>query len=70
MPDSRRVRCKEFGDDVLKIEVNAYLSTTDWGVYLELAEELNIRILATVAAAGTSLVLPARVLHMDTECNR
>jgi MscS family membrane protein len=65
LEDSRRVRFKEFGDDALKIEVNAYLNTTEWGEYLRLAEELNIRIMEIIARAGTSLALPSQVLHVE-----
>jgi MscS family membrane protein len=57
--NSHRVRFTEFADDALLVEVYAYLTTTDWAEYLELAEELNIRILEIVARAGTSLSLPA-----------
>jgi MscS family membrane protein len=45
--------------------VYAYLNTTDWAKYLELAEDLNIRILEIVAQAGTSLSLPARTMHVE-----
>ena len=65
LPESQRVRFKEISDDALLIEVNSYLDTTDWATYLELAEELNIRILEIVTQAGTSLSLPARVLHIE-----
>jgi MscS family membrane protein len=65
LPESQRVRFKEIADDALLIEVNSYLDTTDWATYLELAEELNIRILEIVTQAGTSLSLPARVLHIE-----
>jgi MscS family membrane protein len=65
LPDSQRVRFKEIADDALLIEVNSYLNTTDWAMYLELAEELNIRILEIVADAGTSLSLPAKTLHLE-----
>jgi MscS family membrane protein len=65
LPEKCRVRFKKFGDDALKVEVNAYLSTTEWGEYLELAEELNIRILEIVASAGTTMALPAQVLHLE-----
>jgi MscS family membrane protein len=60
-----RVRFTEFADDALLVEVDAYLATTDWAEYLELAEELNIGILEIVARAGTSLSLPARTLHVE-----
>jgi len=65
LPERRRVIFKKFGDDALKVEVNAYLSTTEWGEYLELAEGLNIGILEIVVAAGTSMALPAQVLHLE-----
>jgi MscS family membrane protein len=65
LQDSHRVRFKEIADDALLIEVYAYLDTTAWSVYLELAEELNMRILEIVAQAGTTLSLPARTLHIE-----
>ena len=65
LQDNHRVRFKEISDDALLIEAYAYLDTTDWAEYLELAEELNIRILEIVARAGTTLSLPARVLHVE-----
>ncbi|RLA31835.1 MAG: hypothetical protein DRR11_09785 [Gammaproteobacteria bacterium] len=65
LPDSQRVRFHEIADDALLVEANAYVNTTDWARYLELAEDLNISILEIVAAAGTSLSLPARTLHVE-----
>jgi MscS family membrane protein len=65
LQDNHRVRFKEIADDALLIEVYAYLNTKDWSVYLELAEELNMRILEIVAQAGTTLSLPARTLHIE-----
>jgi MscS family membrane protein len=65
LQDGHRVRFKEIADDALLVEVYAYLDTTAWSVYLELAEELNMRILDIVAQAGTTLSLPARTLHIE-----
>ncbi len=65
LEDGQRVRFKEIAEDALLIEVYAYFDTTEWVTYLELAEELNIRILEVVAATGTSLSLPARTLHIE-----
>ena len=61
----QRVRFKEIAEDALLVEVYAYLNTTDWDVYMELAEELNMKILDIVADAGTSLSPPARMLHIE-----
>ena len=60
-----RARFKEIAEDALLIEVYAYLNTTDWAVYMELAEELNMKILGVVSAAGTTLSPPARMLHIE-----
>jgi MscS family membrane protein len=63
--DNHRVRFTNIADDALLIEVYAYVNTREWAVYLELAEELNMRILGIVAQAGTTLSLPARTLHIE-----
>ena len=65
LEDRQRVRFKEIGADALLVEVYAYLKTTDWATYMELAEELNMKILGVVAAAGTTLSPPARTLHIE-----
>ena len=65
LQDNHRVRFKEIADDALLVEAYAYLDTTEWAEYLELAEELNIQILEIVARAGTTLSLPARALHVE-----
>jgi MscS family membrane protein len=65
LQDGHRVRFSEIADDALLVEALAYLDTTDLAEYLELAEGLNIRILEIVAAAGTSLSLPARTLYVE-----
>ena len=65
LQDNHRVRFRKFGDDALKIEVFAFLNTTDWAEYLGLAEELNIRIMEIIARAGTSLALPSQTLQIE-----
>jgi len=65
LQDNYRARFKEIADDALLVEVYAYLRTTDWAEYLGYAQELNLRILEIVAAAGTSLALPASTLYLE-----
>jgi MscS family membrane protein len=62
--DNCRVRFIEFDEHSLSVEVYAYLTTTDWPEFLEMAEELNIRILEIVSEAGTSLFMPAKVFDV------
>ena len=65
LPEGHRVRFKEISSDALLVELYAYLDTTSWTEYLELAENLNIQTLNIVAKAGTSLALPAQTLHIE-----
>lgn len=65
LQDNHRVRLKEIAEDALVVEVYAYLATTDWAEYLEIAEGLNIQILKIVSQAGTSLYPPARAVQLD-----
>jgi MscS family membrane protein len=41
--------------------VFAYIDTKDYGEYLEIAEDLNLRIMDVIKAAGTELAIPARL---------
>ncbi len=63
--DGHRVRFNEIGDDALKLEIFAYFDTQDWAEYLQLAEDMNLRVLDIVTAAGTSLALPASTLRIE-----
>jgi len=63
--DGHRVRFNEIGDDALKLEIFAYFDTQDWAEYLALAEDMNLRVLDIVTAAGTSLALPASTLRIE-----
>ncbi len=65
LQDNHRARFKEFADDALLVEVYAFFGTQDWAEYLELSEDLNMRILQTVAKAGTTLALPSKTLHIE-----
>ena len=69
MKDNYRARFKEIADDALLIEIYAYLRTTNWPEFLEMAEDLNMAILDIVAASGTSLALPAQTLVVEHLAN-
>ena len=62
-PVPARVRFKEFGEYSLDLEVFAYLNTTDYNKYLELAEALNIQIIEAISQAGTSIAVPVQMMH-------
>jgi MscS family membrane protein len=62
---SARIRFAGFGNSSLDLEVFSYITVTDYGEYLEVAEDLNLRIMDIVAAAGTCLALPAQMTYLD-----
>ena len=66
-PDSARVRFVEFGEYSLDLEIFAYVNVTDFGEFLEVAEDLNLRIMEVVKAAGSELAVPARIQYQITK---
>ena len=54
-----------FGNYSLELNVLAFVLTTDYLEYLEIAEELNMRILEIVDAAGAELANPAKELFKE-----
>ena len=63
--ENHRVRFNDFAKHAMQIEVFAYLTTTDWAEFLELAEALNIRIVEIVREAGASLFMPSGTLYVE-----
>lgn len=61
---SARIRFAGFGSSSLDLEVFSYVTVTDYGEYLEIAEDLNLRIMDIVAAAGSSFALPSRTTYV------
>jgi MscS family membrane protein len=63
--DNPRVRFQQIGKDALELVVFAYTDTRTWPDHLEVAEDLNMKILDIVDSAGTSLALPGQTLYMQ-----
>jgi MscS family membrane protein len=64
-PDPARVRFVELGAYSLDLEIFAYVKTTDYAEYLEVAEDLNLRIMEIVAAAGSSFAFPSQTTYIE-----
>lgn len=58
LQEGPRVNFLEIGDEALVIEGSAYLDTTVWSEYLELAGGLNLAILEVIEGAGAKLARP------------
>lgn len=66
-PDPARVRFVSFGDYSLDIEIFAYIHAADVSEYLEIGEDLNLRIMEIVANAGTGFAFPSQTLYLGKD---
>lgn len=57
------VRFKSFGEYSLDVEVFAYIGVKSYDESLEVAEDLNLRIMDVVSAAGTDFAFPSEVQY-------
>jgi len=60
-----RVRFTDVDEYSIALRVEAYLKTVDFTVYLELAEDLNLRLIDTVRNAGTWFAVPSRTVRIE-----
>lgn len=65
--DPRRVRFVGFGASSLDIEVYAYIETTDWNEYLELREEIYLKMMDAVERAGTGFAFPSQTVYLTQD---
>ena len=57
------VRFSGFGEYALNLEVFAYIGVTDYTESLEIAEDLNLRVMEIIAAAGSDFAFPAQIQY-------
>lgn len=64
-PDPARIRFESFGAYSLNLGIFAYVNVTDFGEYLEVAEDLNLRIMDIVEKAGTGFAFPSQTTYIE-----
>jgi MscS family membrane protein len=62
-PVPARVRFIEVGLSGVKIEIFAYVDTADINVFLEIQEELLLKMMEVVGSSGLSFMLPSQTIH-------
>jgi MscS family membrane protein len=65
--DVQRTRFKAFGAFSLDIEVFAWINTTDYTRYTEIAEDLNFKIMEIVERSGSSFAFPSQTLYLGRD---
>ena len=63
--DPARVRFAGYGDFSLNVELFAFVNTRDWGEFLAVQEDLNLRIKDIVEGCGTGFAFPSQTLYME-----
>ncbi len=63
-PDPARVRFTGFGACSLDLAIFAYVRVTDYAEFLEVAEDLNLRIMDIVEAAGSGFAFPSSTTYV------
>ncbi len=62
-PEPARIRFAGFGAYSLDLEIFAYVRTTDYGEFLAIQEDINLRIMDIVAASGTGFAFPSQTTY-------
>jgi len=65
--DPLRVRFVGFGASSLNIEINTFVGTRDVEEFFAIREELFLRIMDLVAAAGTGFAFPSQTLYLGRD---
>lgn len=63
--DLDRVHFKDFGDSSLNFEVVYYVGTADYNKYMNIQEEMNLKIKEQVEKLGVGFAFPSRTIYMD-----
>lgn len=67
LPATARVRLIRFAESSLELEVSAYVSARDWNHFLEIQEELLMRIREVIGSTGAEIGYPARTVYLKNE---
>jgi MscS family membrane protein len=67
--NSIRVRFLRLGAYSLDVDVFAYILARDWAHFLEIQEELLLRIAEIVNAAGTSMAFPSQTMYVENQAS-
>jgi MscS family membrane protein len=64
LPESTRVRFLRFAESSLELEVFAYIAARDWNHFLEIQEDVLIKIRQLIDSAGAEIACPSRAIYL------
>jgi MscS family membrane protein len=65
--DSVQVRFVRFGAFSLDLEIVAYIFARDWNHFLQIQEELLLRVMEIVQEAGAQIALPSQTMYFTAD---
>lgn len=66
-PEPARVRLIELGESSIRIEVFAFIETRTFDTFMEVKEDLILRIMDIVAASGTDFAFPSQTVYLSRD---
>jgi MscS family membrane protein len=63
-PDPARIRFIGFGENALNLEIFSYINTTSNDEFLEVQEDLLLRMMDVINASGSGLAFPSQTLYL------
>ena len=69
-PESARVRFVGVGDSSFNLEFFAYVLTRDFGEFLEVQEDLLLRMMDVVEASGSSFAFPSQTIYLGRDTGK
>lgn len=66
-PSPARIRLIELAASAINLEIFAYISTSDFEEFMEIREDLLLRMMDTVKASGSVLALPSQTLYLSPD---
>lgn len=66
-PETIIVTFDQYGESSLDIFLNFFTKTTNYGEYLRVKEDINLKIMEIIEDEGVSLSLPSRTIYFDPQ---
>jgi len=66
-PDPARARFIGFGESSLRIEIFAYIMTSDWNEFMAIREDILLRMMDIVAESGSGFAFPSQTLYLGRD---
>ncbi|WP_374163576.1 mechanosensitive ion channel family protein [Arcticibacter sp. MXS-1] len=66
-PDPARIRMIEIAPDCLKLEVFAYVDAIDFDRFLEVQEDLFLRMMDVIEKSGTGFAMPSQTIYLGKD---